>query len=54
MSLDTWQRQERAFGLLKKVYTKRAKLRGEQPPIATLKLSKKSQNSFTFAHPLLP
>jgi hypothetical protein len=54
MSLDTWQRQERAFGLLKKVYTKRAKLRGEQPPIATLKLSKKNQNSFTFAHPLLP
>jgi hypothetical protein len=35
MSLDTWQRQERAFGLLKKVYAKRAKLRGEQPPIAT-------------------
>jgi hypothetical protein len=35
MSLDTWQRQERAFGLLKKVYTKRAKLRGEEPPIAT-------------------
>jgi hypothetical protein len=35
MSLDTWQRQERAFGLLKKVYAKRAKLRGERPPIAT-------------------
>jgi hypothetical protein len=35
MSLDTWQRQERAFGLLRKVYAKRAKLRGEQPPIAT-------------------
>jgi hypothetical protein len=35
MSLDTWQRQERAFGLLSKVYAKRAKLRGEQPPIAT-------------------
>jgi hypothetical protein len=35
MSLDTWQRQERAFGLLKKVYTKRAKLRGKEPPIAT-------------------
>jgi hypothetical protein len=35
MSLDTWHRQERAFGLLTKVYAKRAKLRGEQPPIAT-------------------
>jgi hypothetical protein len=35
MSLDTWQRQERAFGLLKKVYAKRAKLRGEQPSVAT-------------------
>ena len=35
MSLDTWQRQERAFGLLKKVYAKRAKLRGEQPSITT-------------------
>jgi hypothetical protein len=30
MSLDTWQRQEHTFGLLKKVYAKRAKLRGEQ------------------------
>ena len=30
MSLDTWQRQKHAFGLLKKVYAKRAKLRGEQ------------------------
>jgi hypothetical protein len=35
MSLDRWQRQERAFGLLGKVYAKRAKIRGEQPPIAT-------------------
>ena len=35
MSLDTWQRQERAFGLLTKVYAKRAKLRGEQAAIAT-------------------
>jgi len=32
VSLDTWQRQQRAFGLLKKVYARRAKLRGEQPP----------------------
>ena len=30
MSLDTWQLQKHAFGLLKKVYAKRAKLRGEQ------------------------
>jgi hypothetical protein len=30
MSLDTWQRQKHAFGLMKKMYAKRAKLRGEQ------------------------
>jgi hypothetical protein len=35
MSLETWRRQERAFGLLRKVYAKRAKIRGEQPPSAT-------------------
>jgi hypothetical protein len=35
LSLETWTRQERAFGLLKKVYAKRAKIRGEQPPSAT-------------------
>jgi hypothetical protein len=34
LSLETWTRQERAFGLLNKVYAKRAKLRGGQPPIA--------------------
>jgi len=33
LSLETWTRQERAFGLLRKVYAKRAKIRGEQPPI---------------------
>jgi len=33
LPLDTWRRQERAFGLLKKVYAKRAKIRGEQAPI---------------------
>jgi hypothetical protein len=27
------QRQERAFGLLRKVYVKRAMLRGEQSPV---------------------
>jgi len=31
LSLDTWQRQERAFGLMKKVYEKRAAIRGQQP-----------------------
>jgi hypothetical protein len=32
MSLEAWRRQERAFYLLKKVYAKRAKIRGEQQP----------------------
>jgi len=31
LSLETWKRQEGAFSLLRKVYAKRAKLRGEQP-----------------------
>jgi len=31
ISLDTWRRQERAFGLLRKVYAKRAAIRGRQP-----------------------
>jgi hypothetical protein len=31
LPLETWQRQERAFGLLKKVYAKRAVIRGQQP-----------------------
>jgi hypothetical protein len=30
LSLDTWQRQEHAFGLLQKVYAKRAAIRGQQ------------------------
>jgi hypothetical protein len=29
LPLDTWRRQERAFGLLKKVYAKRAAIRGQ-------------------------
>jgi hypothetical protein len=33
LPLETWTRQEHAFGLLRKVYAKRAKIRGEQPPI---------------------
>jgi hypothetical protein len=38
MSLETWHRQERAFGLLRKVYANRAKIRGEQPLNATAKI----------------
>lgn len=32
IALETWQRQELAFGLMKKVYAKRAKIRGQQQP----------------------
>jgi hypothetical protein len=32
LSLETWRRQEQAFGLLRKVYEKRAVIRGQQPP----------------------
>jgi hypothetical protein len=35
LSLETWRRQESAFGLLRKVYANRAKVRGEQPSSAT-------------------
>jgi hypothetical protein len=35
LTLETWARQERAFGLLRKIYAKRAKIRGEQPLQAT-------------------
>jgi hypothetical protein len=31
LPLETWLRQESAFGLLKKVYSRRAQLRGQQP-----------------------
>lgn len=35
LPLETWRRQERAFGLLKKVYAKRAAIRGQlQAPVA--------------------
>ena len=33
MPRETWRRQERAFGLLQKVYAKRAKIRGQQPTL---------------------
>jgi hypothetical protein len=36
LSLETWKRQEGAFGLLKKVYANRAKLRGQQPPTSNV------------------
>jgi hypothetical protein len=35
LPLETWRRQESAFGLLKKVYARRAQLRGQQPLNAT-------------------
>jgi hypothetical protein len=35
MHLETWRRQERAFGLMRKVYAKRAAIRGQQPPITS-------------------
>jgi hypothetical protein len=31
LPLDTWRRPERAFGSLRKVYAKRAAIRGQQP-----------------------
>ena len=34
ISIETWRRQERVFGLLKKVYAKRAAIRGQEPPSA--------------------
>jgi hypothetical protein len=36
LPLETWTRQEHAFGLLKKVYARRAKIRGEQPVTANI------------------
>jgi hypothetical protein len=33
LPLETWTRQERAFALMRKVYAKRAKIRGEQLPM---------------------
>jgi len=34
LPLDTWRRQECAFGLLKRVYAKRAAIRGQQPTVS--------------------
>jgi hypothetical protein len=30
LPIETWQRQEQAFGLMKRVYAKRAAMRGQQ------------------------
>jgi hypothetical protein len=35
LPLDTWRRQQRAFGLLSKVYGKRAAIRGQQPTVSS-------------------
>jgi hypothetical protein len=32
MPCEAWRRQERAFGLLRKIYAKRAAIRGQQQP----------------------
>ena len=45
LPLETWTRQERAFGLMQKVYAKRAKIRGEQPPIPSGPVSSQHENS---------
>ena len=37
LPLEIWLRQERTFGLLKKVYSRRAQLRGQQPLNVTKK-----------------
>jgi hypothetical protein len=38
LPLETWMRQEHAFGLMSKVYAKRAKIRGEQPLNGTVNI----------------
>jgi hypothetical protein len=44
LPLETWTRQERAFGLMRKVYAKRAKIRGEQPPVSAGPASSQHEN----------
>ncbi len=44
LPLESWTRQERAFGLLRKLYAKRAKIRGEQPPIPAGPASSQHEN----------
>ena len=39
MAPDTWERQERAFGLMRQVYAKRAKLRGQQPARTSIQVA---------------
>jgi hypothetical protein len=45
MSLDQWRRQERAFGLLKNFYAKRAVIRGQQQSAPALYLASAAQES---------
>jgi hypothetical protein len=44
LPLETWRRQERAFGLMKKIYAKRAATRGQQAPEAGSGLPPRSQD----------
>ena len=44
LPLETWTRQERTFGLMRKAYAKRAKIRGEQPPIPAGPASSQHEN----------
>jgi hypothetical protein len=46
LPLETWMRQEGTFSLMRKVYAKRAKIRGEQLPMtATGPASEQHANS---------
>jgi hypothetical protein len=44
LPLDTWRRQERAFGLLKKVFAKPAGIRGQQAAVVSPYWSQQFQN----------
>ncbi len=44
LPLETWTRQERAFALMRKVYAKRAKIRGEQSHIPAGPASSQHEN----------
>jgi hypothetical protein len=44
LPLESWTRQERTFGLMRKVYAKRAKIRGDQPPIPASPVSSQHEN----------
>lgn len=44
LPLETWRQQENAFDLLRKVYARRAKIRGGQPPIPVYRAWPEDQN----------